>query len=110
MLLQNCTILPMDLIGLLNDIMISAENSDFTSFVKSVYFDLKRKTQVIRFTEYLNLAEAEYRTLYHAGKCLASKNDPASGFFVAHDEEPNYQSSTAIEVELERRGDRGGYG
>ena len=89
MLLQNCTVLPTDLVGLLNDIMLSAENTDFTSFMKSVYFDDKRKTRVIGFTEHLNLAEAEYRNIYRAGKWLASKNDPASGFFVKHDEESN---------------------
>ena len=40
-LLQSCTVLPADLIGLLNDIMILSENSDFTSFMKSMYFDHK---------------------------------------------------------------------
>ena len=87
MLLQNCTVLPMDLVGLLNDIMLSAENNDFTSFMKSVYFDHKRKMRVIGFTKYLNLAEAEYRNLYRAGKWSVSKNDPSSGLFVEHDEE-----------------------
>ena len=56
MLLQNCTVLPTDLAGLLNNIMLSSENTDFTSFMKLVYFDHKRKTRVIGFTKYLNLA------------------------------------------------------
>ena len=50
----------------------------------SEYFNHKRKTREITHQEYLRLAEAEYRTLYRAGKWTASRNDPTSGFFVDH--------------------------
>ena len=82
LLLQNCSGLPTDTMGLLNDTMGSADCAEFSGFMNSVYFDHKRKTRVIPHQEYLRLAEAEYRTLYRAGKWTASKNDPASGFFV----------------------------
>ena len=44
--------------------------------------------------------------LYCAVKWLASKNDPASRFFVAHDEESNYSTK----AEPERNGGRDSYG
>jgi len=64
MLLQNCSELPTDTMGLLNDIMISADFDEFSGFVNSVYYDHKRKTRLINHSEYLRLAEAEYHTLY----------------------------------------------
>ena len=82
LLLQNCSGLPTDTMGLLNDIMGSADCDEFSGFMNSVYFDHKRKTREITHQEYLRLAEAEYRTLYRAGKWTASRNDPTSGFFV----------------------------
>ena len=88
-LLQNCTVLPTDLIGILNYIMCLAENNDFTTFMKSIYFDHKRKIRVIDCAEYLNLADAENHTLYRGKKCTASKNDPASGFFVDSNDHGN---------------------
>ena len=81
MLLHNCTGLPTDTMGLLNDTMGLADCEDFTGFMNSVYFDHKRKTRVITHQEYLRLAKSEYRTLYRLGKWAASKNDPSSVFF-----------------------------
>ena len=63
---------------------------------------------MIGFTEYLNLAEVEYMTLYRAGKWSASKNDLASGFFVEHDEESSY--STERETDWRNKWLYTGYG
>ena len=43
MLLQNCSEIPTNTIGLLNDIMISADCDNFSGFVNLVYYDHKRK-------------------------------------------------------------------
>ena len=88
--------------------MISTENDDVSSFMKLVYFDHEMKTRVIGSTEYLNLAEADYWTLHRGCKWTSSKNDPASGFFIAHDEEYNQVGDG--DDTTERRGDRSTYG
>ena len=64
MLLHNRSELPTDTMGLLNNIMISSDCDEFSGFMNSVYYDHKRKTRLINHSEYLRLAEAEYRTLY----------------------------------------------
>ena len=84
LLLQNCLGLPTDTMGLLNDTMGSADCNEFSGFMNSMYFDHKRKTREITHQEYLCLAEAEYRTLYRAGKWTVSRNSPSSGFFANH--------------------------
>ena len=43
MLLQNCSEILTNTIGLLNDIMISADCDNFSGFVNLVYYDHKRK-------------------------------------------------------------------
>ena len=104
-LLQKGTGFPIDLIGFLNDIMCLVENTDFTTFMRSVYFDHKKNTHVIDYAEYPNLAEAEYCTLYRRKKWMASKNDPDSGFFVesnAHGD-AGYEHDNSIDC----RGGRG---
>jgi len=84
LILQNCSGLLTDTIGLLNNTMGSKDCDEFSVLMNSVYFDHKRKTRVISHQEYLRLAEAEYRTLYRVGKWTSSRNDPTSGFFVNH--------------------------
>jgi len=64
MLLKNSSELPTDTMGLLNDIMISADCDEFSGFMNSVYYDHKGKTRLIDHSEYLRLAKAEYQTLY----------------------------------------------
>ena len=81
MLLQNCAGLPMDMMGLLNDIMGSADCEEFSEFMNLAYFDHKRKTRIIAHQEYLRLAESEYWTLYWSGKWTVSKNNRMSGFY-----------------------------
>jgi len=82
MLLQNCTVLPTDLIDFLNNIMCSTVNEDFTSYMKIIYFNHRQSTKEVMYITYLDCAKSEYRTLYHTQKCDASKSDPESGFFV----------------------------
>jgi len=72
---------------LLNDTMGLADCGEFSEFMWSIYFDYKWSTRVISLQEYLRLAEVKYRTLYHADKWTASKNDPTSGIYV---EQPGY--------------------
>ena len=84
LLLKNTSVLPTDTMGLMNDIMESADCDDFSGFMNSVYFDHKKKTRVIAHQEFLRLAEVEYRTRYRIGKCTASRSDPTFGIFVDH--------------------------
>ena len=79
--MKKCSELPTDTMGSLNNIMVSADWDEFIVFINAVYCDHKRKIHVIDHPEYLRLAEAEYRTLYHKQKWTAT-NNPASGFFV----------------------------
>jgi len=64
MLFQNCRGLPTDIMGLLNNIMCSAECNNFSEFMKIVYVNHKQKMDAIESTTYFDLAELEYRTLY----------------------------------------------
>ena len=57
LLLKNTSGLPIDTMGLLNDIMGSADCDDFSGFINSVYFDHKSKTRMIAHQEFLRLAE-----------------------------------------------------
>ena len=68
LLLQNCGAIPTDIMGLLNDGMVSADCEEFTSYMKSIYFAAKRTSSGQSYMPYLDAAEAEYRTLYRRGK------------------------------------------
>jgi len=59
MCLQNCTVLPTDLIGLLNNIMCSAANKDFISYMKSIYFNHRQKTKEVTYLIYLDYAKSK---------------------------------------------------
>ena len=49
--------------------MCSADNADFTGYIKSIYNDHKRQPiQKVDFIAYLCVPESEYRTLYRRGK------------------------------------------
>ena len=45
-LLQNCSAIPMDTMGLLNDVMVSADCDEFTGYMTSIYFASKRENSV----------------------------------------------------------------
>ena len=53
LLLQSCLGLPTDAMGLLNNVMGSADCDELSGFMNLVYFDHKRKTRVISHQEYL---------------------------------------------------------
>ena len=80
LLLQNCSAILTNAMGLLNDVMLSADCSDFTSYMKSIYFASKRTGTVGDYMEYLDAAEAEYRTLYRKGKWTKASAPQDSGF------------------------------
>ena len=80
-MLQNCDAIPTDTMGLLNDVMILADCSKFSDYMKSIYFMLKRNKTSTAYNSYLNTVESEYRTLYHAGKWTKSKQDHDSEFY-----------------------------
>ena len=86
-LLQNCSDLSIDIMGLLNNIMVSADCKEFSGFMNLVYFDHQRRMRMIGHQEYLMLAESEYRTLYRKQKWTASADDPGSRFFGGDSEE-----------------------
>ena len=67
-LLQNCSTIPIDTMGLLNNVMVSADCDKFTGYMTSIYFASKCENSVGGCIDYLNAAEAEYRTLYRKGK------------------------------------------
>ena len=80
LLLQNCSAIPTDAMGLLNDVMSSADCSEFTNYMQSIYFASKRTGTVGDYMEYLDVAEAEYRTLYRKGKWTKASTPQESGF------------------------------
>ena len=53
LLLQNCSGIPTNAMGLLHDTMGLADCDEFSGFMNSVYFDHKRKTREITHQEYL---------------------------------------------------------
>jgi len=87
LLLASCNFLPTGTSRLLNDTFCLSECSEFTDFMKAIYFQHKRKLQTVDPVELLTVAEVEYRTLYRNGKCTAAKNDPGSPFYVEVKEE-----------------------
>jgi len=78
LLLKNCTELPINIIGLINDIMCSVEYTEFKEYMKAIYFNHKCRIKVVDPLEYLKLAESEYRTLYRKIKWMAVKHSPAA--------------------------------
>ena len=68
LLLKNCADLPTDTHELLNDIVTSASNDDFTGYTKSIYHNKKRSKKGFDFLNYLKVAEGEYMPVYRAGK------------------------------------------
>ena len=87
LLLDNCNSLPTDVLGLLNDVMTSAESKVFCEYMQSIYFAHKRKIKEITPREYVEFAEKEYRSLYRDNKWNAVKIDPESSFYTG-DREP----------------------
>ena len=83
LLLQNCGAIPTDAMGLLNDVMSSADCKDFTDYMKSIYFASKRTNTVGEYMKYLDEAEGEYRTLYRKGKWTKASSSPQESGFVA---------------------------
>ena len=67
LLLQNCGAIPTDVMGFLNDVMVSADCDEFTAYMQSIYFASKRDSSSQGNMAYLDAAEAEYRNLYR--KC-----------------------------------------
>ena len=68
MLLQKCSNLPTDTVGLINDIVCSTDCDEFSSYMKLVYFNHKCRTKVIILMEYIWIAGLDYRTLYRIKK------------------------------------------
>ena len=56
LLLQNCGAIPTDVIGFLNDVMVSADYDEFTSYMKLIYFASKRSSAMTGYMEYLGAA------------------------------------------------------
>lgn len=57
LLLQNCSVTPMDTMGLLNDVMSLANYQDFTNYIKCISYASKG-TNIVHGYEYLNLAKS----------------------------------------------------
>ena len=77
-LLQNCTILPTNLIGILNDIMVLVIIDDFITYTTVIYFSHYQKKKLIDYETYRDFSESEYCTLYRTQKWIASKSEPLS--------------------------------
>ena len=54
---------------------------EFTDYMKSIHYASKRKDKTWGYMEYLDLAEAEYCTLYRKGKWLKSTGTSDLVFF-----------------------------
>ena len=67
--------------------MSLADCSDFTDYMKSIYFASKRSNTVGDYMDYLDSAEAEYRTLYRKGKWTKASSPEDSGFVRENDGE-----------------------
>ena len=74
--------------GLLNEVMVSADCDEFTEYMKSIYFASKRESLVGGYMEYLDTAEAKYQTLYRKGK-WTKKDTKLESAFVGNNNEDN---------------------
>lgn len=86
LLLSNYKKMPTDVMGLLNDTIYSAGCEDFTAYMKAIYFNHTRKTEVMEPMKFLTIVEGGYRTLYRNVKWDASKSDPGYAFYVGEEE------------------------
>ena len=64
LLLNNCLVIPTDVMGFLNDVMVSADCAEFVEYMKSIYFAVRRTSLDDGYMDYLGIAEAKCRTLY----------------------------------------------
>ena len=80
LLLQNCRATPTNVMGLLTGVMVSADCEEFTSYMTSIYFALKRDSVATGYVEYLSATEGGYRTLYCKDKWVKAINPTKSGF------------------------------
>ena len=83
LLLNNCAAIPTNTMGLLNDVMSSADCKYFTDYMKLIYFALKRTNTVGDYMKYLDKAEAKYRTLYQKGKRMKASSTTQYSLFGA---------------------------
>jgi len=81
MLLDNRNILPTDVMGMLNDVMSSADSKVFSEYMQSIYFAHKRKIKTVTPREYIEFAEKEHRTLYRDNTWSTVKTVPDSSFY-----------------------------
>ena len=81
LLLKNCSAIPTDVMGLLNDVMVLADCGESVEYIKSIYFAAKRNNSDDGYMEYLDIAKAEYRTIYRRGKWIKAGDTSESGFF-----------------------------
>lgn len=66
--------------GLLNDMMVSADCAEFVECMKSIYVAAKRNSSDNGYMEYIDIAEDEYCTLYRSGKWIKSVDTSEAGF------------------------------
>lgn len=93
LVLKNCAELPTDIIGLLNDIMCSAEFNDFKEYMKSIYFDHTRRMKVVDPQSISNLQNLNIKHCTENLNGPLSNIPPTTGFFgnnkVASDDDDN---------------------
>ena len=87
LLLQNCAAIPMDIMGLLNNVMVSADYNNFTGYITSIYFASKCESLVGGYMEYLDMVETEYRTLHRKSKWMNKDTKPELGFVMSNESE-----------------------
>ena len=71
--------------GLLNNVIVSADCDDFTSYMKLIYFPSKRDTLSNGYMEYLDAAEAEHRTIYRKRELVEVVDPSKLGFEMVQD-------------------------
>ena len=67
LLLYCFSTIPTDAMGLLNDVIVLADYTSFTEYMKSIYFTPKRNSTVFGYMEYFDTSEAERIIMYR--KC-----------------------------------------
>lgn len=109
-LLKNCSAVPTDTMGLLNDVMTSADCVEFTEYRMSMYFTLKLNRLMGSFMDYLDTAKAEYCTLYCNGKWSKADSTPVSAFTGDTNRDNGYQGQFGGRGHGNCNGGRGGRG
>ena len=104
--------------GILNDVMVSADCEEFVEYMKPIYFATKHNSLDDEYMKYLDTSDTKYRTLYRRGSrsklvilrkraLLVTQMDSTDAIIVSEDEggdEVVEMVNKGVEVEMDRQG------